>query len=484
MNPRARAVTVAASTVLAAFMVFAPAFSALASAAPVATAETSQTLWAYGFVKSVSLGPLQTSDGWAIDGKAVIGYSVILNQTNTSATTFELNVHRTMGVMISVEFCKPECGIPRSYANLSTRAWEVSDTRANFTTQGSVEESSGPVAAIALVNATSSVEANLTESTHSELPSMAGGMLDRSKYLSASVSAAASVHFTPSLGLLPANLGSGQGWTASSAFQSTGISNYSYYYVSRAPLANVTVGPVHGSASVTPQGAVNVAGSYSPQNTVSFGSDSYPAISLTVAGPFTVREGFILIPSTSDLFGPSRGPWAVNQTGATTVQMAHLDAKPYAHGHFGLGASSWVYAASTANPAESLATSSAIAEVSPGVGAMNPLSTTTIQGAPETVSQAQSDQQCLTSGLGCPAPSSTTPRPLLGALGVVVVVGVVAALIALVLVAERRRVPPPTYPNANLYPPGVTAGVSYRPARRPGEAPPPPAEEDPLDHLW
>ena len=484
MSPRPRAVTVVASTVLAAFMVFVLSSSALASAAPVASTGTPQTLWAYGFVKSVSFGPLHTMDGWAYDGKATVGYSVVLNQTNTSATTFELNVHRTMGVMLSVEFCRPACGFPVSYANLSTRAWEVSDTSANFTTQGTVEESSGPVAAIALINASSSVAANLTESAHSALPSNTGAILDRSKYLSAAISGAASVNFTPSLGLFPSNLGSAQSWTAGSAFQASGVSNYAYYYDSHAPLENVTVGPVHGSGSVSPHGTVNVSGSFSPQSTVSFGSDSYPAIALTVAGPFTVREGFILIPSTSDLFGTSHEPWAVNQTGATMVQLAHLDVKASAHGHFGLGASSWVYASSSANPAESLATTPAIAEVSPAVAAMNPVSTTTIQGAPETVPQAESDQQCLISGLDCPASGGAPSRPLLAAVGVVVVVGAVGALIALVLVAERRRVPPPTYPNANLYPPGAVAGVPYRRALRPGETPPPPAEEDPLDHLW
>jgi hypothetical protein len=484
MSARPRTTTVLASTVLAALMVFVLSSSAIASATPTPTAGTPQALWAYGFVKTVSAGPLRTSDGWAYDGKATLGYSVILNQTNTSATTFELSVHRTMGVMLSVEFCKPSCGAASSYGNLSARAWEVSDSRANFTTQGTVNESSGPVSAIALINASSSVEANLTESAHSSVPLMHGGTVVRSKSLSASISGTATVAFTPSLGLFPEDLGSGQSWSAGSQFSATGMSNYSYYSTSRAPLANVTLGPVHGSTSVAPQGTVNVSGSYSPGAAVSFGSDTYPAITLTVAGPFTVREGFILIPGSSDLFGASPKPWAANQTGATMVQMASLDAKASDHGHFGLAASAWVYASSSANPAENVAGSSAIADVSPSVSSMNPLSTTTIQGAPETVSQAQSDQQCLTSGVGCPAPSGAGPRSPLGAFGIVVVVGAVGALIALVLVAERRRVPPPTYPNANLYPPGVPVQSSRARSARPGETPPEPVEEDPLDHLW
>jgi len=50
------------------------------------------------------------------------------------------------------------------------------------------------------------------------------------------------------------------------------------------------------------------------------------------------------------------------------------------------------------------------------------------------------------------------------------------------LVSQRRRMPPPAYPNAALYPPGTAA----RGARRTGPttSEPTPDEDDPLQHLW
>jgi hypothetical protein len=107
-----------------------------------------------------------------------------------------------------------------------------------------------------------------------------------------------------------------------------------------------------------------------------------------------------------------------------------------------------------------------------------------VQGEPETPAQATSAQHCLTSGVGCAASSSgPAPRSLLGAVVVVGAIVVTGALVAIAVVSRRRKVPPPTYPNAALYPPGAAGPVA--PARAPAApgAPTPP-EEDPLDHLW
>jgi len=482
MNAHPNTARIVASAVMAFFMVFVLFSSALAAAAPSA-AGTTHTVWAYGYVKTASVGPLHTMDGWQYQGSSVIGYAVILNETNLSSTAFELAIHRTMGAYFSIQFCNPTCGSDSSFSNLSVREYESAYSWANFTTQGSVHGLLGPVPAIALVNASSSVTANVTESAHSELPSMHGGMVDRSGYLSAAVSSLASVSFSPSLGLLPLNLTPGLNWQATSAFNASGSSQYSYYYSAHGPARNVTVGPASGEFTVAPTGNVTVTGTYNPLSVISFGGASFPAIALTVTGPFSVREGMILIPSAADLFGSSTHPWAANQNSSTTVQMASLDAKPYANGHFGLEASSWMYSSTTANPAEALGSTSGVYQIAPAAVNMNPVASNTIQGTPEAVSQAQSDSNCLTAGVGCPS-NAPVSRALLTAIGVGVVVVGVGGLIAAVLIADRRRLPPPVYPNANLYPPGMPPSPSATLAGRPVQTPVPPAEEDPLDHLW
>lgn len=484
MRPMVRKLTVALSVALAVFMVFVLSSTSLAAATPVPATATSQTVWAYGYVKTVSVGPLTAANGWTYEGNATVGYSVILNQTNTSATTFELSVQRTMGVLFFVEFCLPSCRSPSSFANLTYHAWEVTDSFANFTTQGTVLENGKAVAAVALLNTSSTVQANLTEQGHSALPPGGGGALvHRSKYLSAAVSSVSNVSFATPLGLFPLNLTSAQSWSSSSAFNASGSAAYSYYYHIAGPKGNVSK-PGSGTFTVSPSGTVTVEGSYSPQITVRFGGTTYPALRLAVVGPFSVREGFILIPSSVDLFGGSAGPWSVAQNGTATVSMSYLDAKASSGGHLGIAASSWLYRSGTTNPGDT--------SLAPGTGmnpatgaAVNPVANESIQGTPQSVAQAESGQQCLTTGAGCPGvPGSPNARGIFGAIVVVGVVVVVAAVIALVLVTERRRVPPTVYPNANLYPPGAARARPSAPVRAPGSPPPPPAEEDPLDHLW
>jgi hypothetical protein len=490
LNSRPRSATVVSSALVAAFMVFVLSSSALGSAVAAPAGGTPQTLWAYGYVKSVSVGPLVTSDGWIYQGDATVGYSVILNQINTSSTTFELSVERTMGVLFFVEFCRPSCSSPTSFANLSYHAWEVTDSWANFTTQGAVTENGASVSALALLNTSSTVDANVTESTHSALPSSdvggLGGLVDRSKYLSAEVSSASNVTFATPLGLFPLSLTGAQSWTSTSAFSALGRANYSYYYHLAGPLAPKTVGPVSGqlTGSISHSGNVTVVGSYSPKDTVVFDGVTYPALELIITGPFSVREGFILIPTSVDLFGASSEPWATVENGTGTVTMSYLDAKASAGGHVGIAASSWLYSLSATNSADTTLT--ADSGLIPASGsATNSVAATSVQGTPETVAAAQSSQPCLTTGVGCPgASSSSSVRGLFVEVAGAAVVVAVVALIAILLIAERRRVPPPVYPNANLYPPGPVAGAPQRPTIRPGETPPPPAEEDPLDHLW
>ena len=80
--------------------------------------------------------------------------------------------------------------------------------------------------------------------------------------------------------------------------------------------------------------------------------DHLSSLQLTVIGPFSVREGFILIPSSVDLFGGSGGPWASVQNGTATATMSYLDAKAFVGGHIGITASNWLYRSTAANPGE------------------------------------------------------------------------------------------------------------------------------------
>lgn len=484
MRDTGRRATAVTSVALAGFMVFVLTSSSLALAAP-APSTAHPSSWAYGGVKSVSVGPAIARDGWVYQGNATIGYSVVLAQANTTAG-IEVFANRTVGVSFAVKFCLPSCKDPTSYAMLSFREWETSRSVVNFTTQGTVNESGNAVAALALINSTTIVHANLTESASSLLPPALGSgpAVLREKYLAADVSGQASVAFSPDLGLIPLQLGSApQQWSSESAFQATGTTDYAYYFSSLGPLANTTLGPISGHWSASPSGNVTVVGSYSPDATITFGGTTYPVLQIAVSGPFAVGEGFIFIPSQADLFGGESQPWGGNESGAATAEMSYLDAKPFEGGHLGIAASNWAYTSDALNPADAILSSGGLLPAT--TAPPSTVTSTSVQGAPYSPDQAQSSSNCLISGSGCPLPFGNLDlRGLLtSALAVGAVVAVVAS-IGTVLVAERRRMPPPVYPNARYYPPGAAVGPRAVTAPPTPTNPPPAPEEDPLDHLW
>ncbi len=468
--------------VLAVLMVFVVASGAV-EAAPLQASSTPAGSWSYGAVKTVSVGPLPASDqGWVYEANATFGYTVTIWDNNTSATTFELTILRTMGAAFSVQFCSPSCSSPTNWVNVSYRAWEDTNGISNFTTQGSVHENGTSVPAIALLNSSVWVRANLTETYNAHLPVL-GWQVDKTRYLSGSIVGRSTVSFTPSLGLFPVSLTPGTSWDSTSAFNATGAANYSLYYAAHGPVRTTIIGPISGPVSVAAPGNVTVDGAYAVGSSVHLGGVTYPAITLTVLGPFSVREGVIFVPSTVDLFGSRTAPVAGNATGATSVEQSTLDVKAFAGGHFGLAASSWHYVLDSANPYDAANSGASASGIVPAAPVGNSVSSVTVQGEPETPSQSTATQQCLTAGSGCPLAGGSSPRSLFGAVVVVGALASIGALVALAVVARRRRVPPPTYPNAVLYPPGAAGPLG--PARAPAAPAAPPApEDDPLDHLW
>ena len=465
-----------------------------ASAAPTTATGPGASEWAYGVSKNYSFGPVRWigHPGWVRQGDLTIGFSVILTQTPPmgDASTFELSVQRTMGVLFSVQYCTPSCASPTEYFDLYYHQWEGTNSQVNLTDQGSVVEGTGPVPALAVLNTSTDVRANLTNTYNWVLPGAgapSGQLVSHSVAIYANVTSHSQVTFAPAFGLIPLNLSGPQNWTSESAFNASG-STGAHYFVHEESSAGSswTLGPGTVPWTVSSAGNVLLIGSYAPGSDWSWGGVNYPAVHLIVVGPFSVRDGLILIPSAADLFATSSEAWSNNQTGDVAASMTALDARATVEGHVGIAASAWQFAPASTDSMDALQSAGGLV---PAMGTADPVGsgTYTLQAQPEPVTDAQQQGNCVTTGIGCPT-GSTSP-PLRKLLGELVVGGVAAAVVAsllVVLVAERRRLPPPPYPNANLYPPGATVGpaVSKPPAQRPGTPPTPPPEEDPLDHLW
>ncbi len=459
-----------------------------ASASSVPAAGSSSAVWAYGAVDSVSFSGTShataNSSGVPYVGNATYGFTVRIDQVNstTNPDEFELIAQRTMGASFNVKYCLPTCSSPTYYAELAARAWETVNSTAFVLRDGTVYEDGTPVTAFALVNATSIQVGNITESTSSYLPAgLHLAPVSRAGYLGVEVRSTGSVAFSTPLGLFPTNLSASQSWNSSASYQASLNATYAYFAAHTGPLVTGSV-EGNGTLPIAVNGTLDVSGSYSTGNSVKLAGVQYGEVALVVNGPFTLRDGFILVPSASDIFQGSSQPWSANESGAATASLAFIDLRSMsAAGHFGLGASSWVYSASSLEPT-SLAgsASSGVTELA-GTGAPNSAPSTVVQGQPESVSQYGATQRCLLTGSGCPTPAS--PSLFHGLIGLLAVgaVAVVALAVAVVIV-ERRRVPPPAYPNAALYPPGLRGDARAGPA--PAPPTPVPADEDPLGNLW
>jgi len=476
-----RSVATTGTLVMVGLLVFALAPASAAATALPATSPASSS-WSYGVLETVKVGPTTAANGWVYEGNATLGYTVTVWENSTSTTTFELTVYRTMGLAFNLRFCDVACVAPTQWANETYRAYEMTATFANFTEQGTVLLGGSDVPAIALENSTSFLHANVTESTDVFLPSI-GERGPHLGYLGANLLAKAAVTFTPALGLIPDQLVPGSTWNSSSEFGATGSASWSYYYALHRPVGPFIIGPVSGSLSLSANGNVSVQGAYPTGSGFRYAGSTYPAVVLTVTGPFDVREGIVFIPTAADIFGSAAQPWDNNATGSATVQMSTLDLKLSNGAEPQIIASSWKFSSAAANAATTSALATGTSGVSAAATTANPVAAGTVQGEPESSGSSHGTQECLTSGSSCPGLSGPAPRTLLGLIVVGGAVATVAVLIALGVVARRRRSPPPVYPNAVLYPPG--ASYPSAPARSPATpTSPPPPEEDPLDHLW
>jgi hypothetical protein len=445
---------------------------AVASPAP---AGASAPTWAYGELKTVDFHGVAGLSGYTYQGSATLGFSVVFNETsNASDGEITVNVVRTIGALVNVRYCSPDCSSPLIVANVSYHAWETTNAWANLTTDGVVSEPHGTTPALALNNSSVSVTAKLRESADSSR----GLTVLRDRSLEVNVTGRLDVNLTPSLGLFPLNVSVGNTWTSTSDFNATGKIVWSSFFTAVGTLVGAPVKTSEsGTAMKSGNGTVSVAGSYARGTDFAYLGTAYPAANLTIEGPFSLVEGVILVPATADLFASGSHPWSPDQDGTTVITNSLLDvhAGKFYRGHLPIVASGFYLKSASSNVAADLTPGDAV-PIPAAVPAAGSGNSTFVQGQPESVAQAHSGQTCLVTGVGCPLGAG--PRSLLRFFLLIGAVAVVAVLVGVAVVA-RRRPPTPVYPNSALYPPGTNTAKAPTPAPTPK-----PAEDDPLGHLW
>jgi hypothetical protein len=386
------------------------------------------TQWAYGTQDNLSFSLMSNSTTYTVT--ASFDYAVVFTQTNTSSTTFELEVQRTLGFNFVATYSSTVVS-----ATLSGTGFEADTGFGNFTENGSVYVNGTAVPALAVINTAHTASASLVEAATVTL-----GKQTATAAFNASLASQGHATYAPDLGIVPDNVSAGESWNATSVVSHVGAVQGSYTW-SRTSLAGRTVsgaGSLNANTTVTAAETVNGTdlGPVSLRNGL-----SGDAIVLTVTGPLQPRDGVLWMPGQADLFDIQHPGYTNCASGVVGVITDRLDWVPHVHGHLGLEASETGF---TPQP-----DASAIAGTNVGVAtggaspAAGPSSAQEVQAQPESVGQAQSLASCLQSGQGVCSSASTGSGPLGSTGGAVVVAAVVIAVIAVfgVLLLSRRRAP-------------------------------------------
>ncbi len=446
------------------------------------------TSWAYGANHTVS------ATGTAADGNtsyslhAYYGWNTVLTQTNGTQGSFEIEVNRTMGASLYVEYCRPDCSSPTRSLNLTDHVWESVVGFANMTRSGVVYTHGAPIPGIALENSSLSQRGNLTE-TATAMAHTLRGKVTASESLWVATQARTTVSFQPSLGLLPLDANVTQ-WNSTSTYTASGswsvVSTFAFdsFFGTRTSSSQTYPGSFSGS-----QGTVSVNGTYLGPKVLTNGL-STSEFELQIAGPFTAWEGFILVPNAADLLAPSPEPWQSDAVGSQFALTQEIDVAGSAGpGHLPIVASATRYQPG-ATDSGSLSLESgvmaAVGSTQPGgsssIAPMDGPAALTIQGEPESPSAARANSDCLIDQCGT-AGGSLLPRGILA----IAVLVVVAAVVAAVLVSRQPPRKESPSRNAALYPQGAGTAPTT-PSTPPGSArgPTPPGNPsaDPLGNLW
>jgi hypothetical protein len=480
-----RVALIGGAVLVTAWMLFASmAGNALATSTGPAAPSTST--WAYGVLKEANFsgtltGPLGVT--YTYTAHATVGFATVITESPAGTGLYEINASRAMGSILDVAICRPNCVVPLATGSIDHRVWESINASALLTSSGSVNVSGTPTPALALVSSSLAVAAGLHESSAYLL----GGIPERTDNLSASFVGHSNVTLTPPLGLVPLNLSSEETWSSSSAFAQSGAFNWSILDIRGGALV------VHphtytnsGNGSFAHSGTLTLSGRDSGQS-VDLGGAAFQAVNLSVAsGPFTLREGWLLLPTNADTFSSGPSTWQSNQTGAANATQANVEvgAHVLGSGHLAFGGSGEWWSARSANLLQTSNVSGLLPAASTTPSTTSNPNATYALASPESPAQATAQQSCLTTGSSCPV-FSPAVRGWFGAIVVAGAVATVAVIAAVLVVGQRRRMPPPVFPNAGLYPPGGPTGPATGPGTPPkSPAEPPKDDDDPLGHLW
>lgn len=455
----------AASTVVASLSIgvtLALGFLLLAIAAPTSAIQPGPALvpsasppeqWAFGGNLSSSFsctttgcpgGNLSENQTLSMSWNFDLRWAVIYTQTNISPTQVEIEGQSALGVSVSFGFSicvsDPSCQVSSISLSLSGRTTStgftnVTDSTVNLTAGPG---SPGPVAALAITNASSSNALNFSGNLAENIPGPSG--ISASGNFDVGGSEHSAIRFPSPFALVPSNPSPGDAWSSNGTYSASGS------YVSGASIA-ATVNGTSESVSHWAPGSVASAGTLYMNGTdtgTSLLYDNYtaPPSSVTVqdimleftGGNFSATDGWVLISTAvynslfSGLLGSTPAVAPVEASGSTTSNLTSsltsTESTYFEHGHGFVGASE-------------AGNTSGLLSSEPGGPKID------LSAGPEPVSVAEQQYAAITASPG----ASGFPLLLVLAAAVVAVVVVAGVLLVRARASARRPPTPPVPPG-------------------------------------
>jgi hypothetical protein len=352
-----------------------PAASAAPAALRPASGSSSQS-WAYGGQEWQNTTILTSSYLW--HQSTFYGWQVVQTQHNTSSTVTQVSGVDTAAENYYFQYCVPNCSAPATTENESYQYWSVSNVFANLTAQAAVFESGKSVKAFGILNASSGVRENVSE-TYS-------GVLNHAPWYAGSYyfgwNSQTGIAFQPALGLVPWNASKNQTWNSTSAYSASGGWHETYLYYSNESTAS-SIERANLSGANSNRGNESVAGRDAGNVTLSGGATAQ-RIDLAFTGPYNVSNGLFIVPGSAQVFGGATANWSVQVKTGATAFTAELDMISTAAGARQVVSSATTWSLST--------TTGSLAVIPSGV------STSVVgrvQAQPEPVPYAQASSKCL-----------------------------------------------------------------------------------------
>jgi len=437
---------------VATFALLAMPFAVFSTTATVVAGTTGgPQSWAYGTEKWVNTS-IQF-DNATYTQHAFFGWHTIFTATNTSATTQAWTVDRTAAGSFFADYCQPNCTAPVAHGNLTVTGWETDLGFANLTSTAVVYDHGTAVPAIGLANASFQNSANLSESLDYALT--AGPIVGTaSAGFTIGGAAHGSVAPSPALGLVPLNLSTGQSWNSSSTFVSSGGWALAFSTHRASFGGNGTGSSGNASGSLVFSGTLALQGGDVGSVTLANGA-TVPVVVVAWTGPFDSDDGVILVPHDFDLFGGGAHEYGEGDVATEAFATSALDVQVVEGHHLGI-----VAAATTYGSADTTL-GSAGTTVGMAAGPAAGPTTTSVQGQPESVPQAQRGSACLLGNCSAATATGGAPGWLAPLLVVAVAVSLVGLLVGLRGRGRRGVRSDPTAPTqtATIVPPPGASGA-------------------------